>query len=286
MTSNPLTNFKKHGSDKSHKSTYQKNSNVTKTSFCKVVAWVILLVFTPIGGGLIALIIDNSPIDNFLYYQQLVSTIIAGIFGLLIVITMFYLGKMHDYDKNFIQVFSENKHLKQVFDNLFKILSSTIESVEKKSQNSNDNKIQPINNHLTLMKKYMDDLAKSVDFRSNLSESSEKSKNRLTKSRQDNFNLFIGFLVYFAAIFFIFSVISNATYGVFLYFFAALISGFLCLLILWYLNERTMNNSHSHYKMLLNIHVSFDNDIFWLKYYIKQIQDIDEDLNKFCAYNN
>ena len=242
--------------------------------------WMMLSITIPSSLGLVALFTVKSPIDDFLYYQQLLSTIIMGIFGSLVLLTMFYLGKMHDYDKNFLKVFSENNHLNQICENLLEILSTSIESIKEKTKNSDDPKIRSVNNHFTAMNKSVDRLAKNVERRKLLTES-EKSKIRLEESRRTNFKMFIRFGIFFALLFLFAHITYNETYGILLYFLAMLVSGILSLLILWHSNENTMSVSHMYYKILLKVHVSFKNDIFWLKYYIREIQITEENVGAY-----
>ena len=125
----------------------------SKPSSHKVSIWLMFLAVVSSGLGLYALLTYKSPIDNFSYYQQLANTIIAGVLGLLLVITMFYLGKMHDYHKDFIKKFSEIKYFDQICADLLKNLSLTTELSEETTRKSSDLKMQSIRNHLTAITK-------------------------------------------------------------------------------------------------------------------------------------
>ena len=253
----------------------------SKPSSRKVRIWLILLAVVPSCLGLYALLTDDSPIDNFSYYQQLANTIIAGVLGLLLAITLFYLGKMHDYHKDFIKNFSKIKYFNQICVDLLKNLSLTMELSEETARKSSDRKMQPIRNHLTAMTKDVEKLAKNLDDHNELFTDLNKSGIQLDRFRKNNFKSFIVYAVYFATISFLLNIVPNPTYGLLLWFLAVLVSGILFLLVLWYSNEQTMGVFHSYYEMLLDIHVWLNHDIFRLKYYTSKVQDIGEKISEY-----
>ena len=217
----------------------------------------------------------NSPIDNFLYYRQLANTTIAGVLGLLLVITMFYLGKMHDYHKDFIKNFSKIRYFNQICTDLLENLSLTAELSDETARKSNNLKMQSISNRLTVTKD-IEKITKNLDDHKESFTDLNESIIYLNQFRKNNFKSFIFYAVYFTTLSFTLNIISNPTYGLLLWFLAVLVSGILFLLVSWYSNERTMGVFHRYYEMLLDIHVSFNHDIFRLKYYTGKIQDIDE----------
>ena len=256
-----------------------------KLSLRKVSMWLVVLVIVTSGLGLSALVIYNSSIDNFSYYQQLANTITAGILGLLLVTTMFYLGKIHDYYKDFVKNFAKIRYFDLICADLLKNLSSTMKLSEETAGKSSDLKMQPIRNHLTAMTRDVEKLTKNLESHNNLYDDLNKHIIDLDRHRQDIFKLFINYAGYFAMIFFIFNIIPNIipnpTYGLLLWFLAALISGILLLLFSWYLNEQTMSVFHRNYEILLDIQVYFNHDIFRLKYHTSKIQDIDEKISEY-----
>jgi len=73
---------------------------------------------------------DNSPIDNFQTYLQIFTTVTGIILGLILVIIIFYLGKKHDYKKDFINKFAE---LKETLDK-YRINRKKLKNKQKKLQ--------------------------------------------------------------------------------------------------------------------------------------------------------
>ena len=59
------------------------------------------------GTGFFVKIIDNTPLDNFQDYQQIFNAVTGLIFGLILAVVVFYLGKKHDYKKDFIKNYAE-----------------------------------------------------------------------------------------------------------------------------------------------------------------------------------
>ena len=213
--------------------------------------------------------------NNFSDYKQLVQQIIAGTLGLLVVLTLFYLGKIHNYYKDTRKVLSKNKYFNQVFDNLLQILSLAIKSVEEKSKNSSEDKILPNNDHLAAMKKSKDDLDKNAISNKDSLDSLEKDNKLLTQLKTDTVYVFIIAAAIFGFLFLALNVSSEKTLNFFLFLLAEVTSASFGLIFIWYQYQKAMNIAHSYYEKLLDINVSWNNDIFWLKYYIKYIQDIE-----------
>ena len=60
-------------------------------------------IFSCILLAMFGLINFTNTFENYQYYQQFLNTAFGAVLGLATVITMFYLGKLHDYKKGFLQ---------------------------------------------------------------------------------------------------------------------------------------------------------------------------------------
>ena len=302
MVPDILSNVKECMQYKPYKSPFPKNSNIIKTSLLKSQILPLVGVFSPLILSYIlwflgdqvnddfshyqqlarriflsdtATFIEKQLSNNFSDYQQLAQQIIAGILGLLIVLTLFYLGKIHNYYKDTRKVLSENKHFNQVFDNLLQILSLAIKSVEEKNKNFSEDKILHINDHLTAMKKSKNDLDNNASSNKNSLNSLEKDNKLLTQLKTDTVYVFIIALAIFGFLFLALNVSSEKMLNFFLFLLTEVASAFFGLIFIWHQYQKAMNTAHSYYEKLLDINVSWNNDIFWLEYYIKYIQDIE-----------
>ena len=262
------------------KTHFHNFSNTIKTLF-QVRTWLVLSIIIPFVLGLVAWFTYTSSIDNFLYYRQLVNTIIAGILGLLLVVTMFYLGKTHDYHKDLIKISSEIEYSTLVCTDILNNLSLKIISLKEKTQKYSENKIQSINDHLVIMTEHVDTLTNDLDETSKSFIDSKDITVDFSRLGKNNFKSFIVFSAYFAMIFFILNIASNSTYGSLLYFLALLVSGILVLLFSWYLNEQLMDTAHRYYVILLSFNTRFNYHIFNLKYFTDEVKNIDEKISEY-----
>lgn len=91
----------------------------------------IITIFLGISFAMFGAANFTNTFENYQYYQQFLNTAFGGVLGLAIIITMFYLGKLHDYKKIFLQTQSRKNILYESYSKKVKRLISLRKILEQ-----------------------------------------------------------------------------------------------------------------------------------------------------------
>jgi len=192
---------------------------------------LIVLIFGTIIS-LYFLFFFNEPFQDYDFFYQIIITVIGGILGLIIVVTMFYLGKFHDYN---LEIMKEQMKLEERYE-LYKI-----------SYNQCTKKIEDLKNKSKL-KKILEQILKQSDkiekehsiyekHYENIKIISEKSEKYTEKTIKD----FVKHLIPFVIVFIVSVIVkTETTQGEF--YFVVIYLGLTILNFFdsWYLHEERM----------------------------------------------
>ena len=171
--------------------------------------------------------------ENYQQHSQLLNSVVGGVLGLIVIITVYYLGKLHDYKKDFLKTGSKvdmsNHLLRQ---RLSRLKSLSKEESDKLSEISDTMLKIPelLKNLVQQHKRIVEDVFK------------------LTKPRRDFIYLTIPF-VEFGFV----HLISKETEGDLYLQSSVLVFGIVILLRYWKMYEETMQTLHELYGTLLGV---------------------------------
>ena len=202
-----------------------------------------LLIFSMFVGVITKIYLTDT-ITNYSDHQQLLNVIISSVLGLLVIITMFYLGKFHDYRKDFLVINS-------------KIISSQTVYITKLNQLK---KLQIELKQIQLYDKYIKKTNKqfhNIDDVLELAENMGKIYDVMDDVKEFIFSgtkpiqKLLLLIPLFTTIFFIINLAYSQTEGNFYFHLCMIGAGILHLLVFWIIYERTMNFLHGLYNASL-----------------------------------
>ena len=208
--------------------------NTKQTSNKKtLVIYVIIVVFSVVVA-IIAKSHFSGDSENYPDYNQLLNSATGGVLGLIIIVTMYYLGKLHDYRKDFLETMSKVN----MTHNLYLLKLRQFKSLSKGSSGRLFERSKKMSEDAKSWERIIQDNKQLVD-----------NIFKFTKPRHDFLILTIPFAVEFG----IANLISNQTEGDLYFQSSVLVFGTATLLLFWRMNEQTMQILHKLYGNLFDI---------------------------------
>ena len=213
----------------------------------------------------------TDTLANYSDYQQLLNVAIGSILGFIVIMTMFYLGKFHDYKKDFIVIKSKIKSSQT--------LHKTKLDQLKQLQIETD-QIQSSNTHI----KTDIQLSKSIDNLLKSNDNVEKSSGVIIDIEEIIFSgikpieKFILLISLFTTTLFFINLTDNSTEGSLYSFFCLICIGVINLLVIWIMYERNMKMLHKIYSVALEVKADTELSIKYTTEYISMFNTIIKNL--------
>ena len=232
----------------------------------------IIIVFVFFGTGFFAKMFDNTFLENYQIYQQIANIVTGAILALILAVIMFYLGKKHDYKKNFIEKHFELKGIVMKYKIHFELFEKLLKKKHMKlfqelTIKQRDSKLEK---EILKLQENIESFKKKIkNMENNLDELNELINEVLESTKEtpkDFFYILILFVIGFSGNIFY----SKNSIGDFYFQIAFVIVGITSFIILWNLEERMMKLLHERYASIIETKINFESWTLTLK---NQIQD-------------
>ena len=214
--------------------------------------------------------------ENYQPYQHFLNSIIGGIFGLIIIITVFYLGKIHDYKKDFLKIESKIKMSHNLYSkkcDCLKFLTGMMRQrvaqipLQENSIKKNCNEIYERSDKLLKNTKLEDNVTKFIEIIEEVFKLSHPIRE------------FVIVALPFVAVF-IFNLLPKYTDGVFYFQLSVIGSGIVNLLVWWKINEHIMQLFHRLYSNLLDISIFIQEMHYDVDDHISNVKIIQDEIEQ------